>query len=73
MGGHAQADRAALRLTLLSCSKRLVTTAAVDAEENTTMAEMLMAPAVTRESGQASSAVDLGWRARDVGGGNYDG
>ena len=49
VGGHAQAARAALRLTLLICSGKLVTTAAVDAEENTTMTEMLMAPAASRE------------------------
>ena len=41
-----------MRLKLLSCSRRLVTTAAVDAEEKTKMTKMLMAPATLRESGQ---------------------
>ena len=60
MGEHAQVDRAALRLTLLSCSRRLVTTAAVYAEQKLTMTKMLMAPAAMREGGQRPSVVDVG-------------
>tara|TARA_B110000037_G_scaffold205380_1_gene250218 strand:- start:72 stop:188 length:117 start_codon:yes stop_codon:yes gene_type:complete len=38
----------------------MVTTAAVDVEEKATMAEMLMAPAASREGGQQPSVVDVG-------------
>ena len=60
MGRHAQTDRAALMLTLQSCSKRVVTTAAVDVEEKVTMAKMLMASATAREGDQRPSMVDVG-------------
>jgi len=45
---------------LQSCSKRVVTTAAVDVEEKATMAKMLMAPAAMREGDQRPSMVDVG-------------
>jgi hypothetical protein len=60
VGRHAQTDRAALMLTLQSCSKRVVTTAAVDVEEMTMMAKILMASATVREGGQRPSMVDVG-------------
>jgi len=44
---------------LLSFSKRVVTTSAVDMVEKATMAKMMMAPAATRESGQRPSVVDI--------------
>ena len=47
-------------LTLQSCSKRVVKTAAVDVEEMATMAKMLMAPAAMREGGQRPLMVDVG-------------
>ena len=47
-------------LTLQSCSKRVVTTAAVDVEEKATMAKMLMASATVREGDQRPSMVDVG-------------
>ena len=49
-----------LKLTLLSCCQQMMTTAAVDVEEKATMAEMLMAPAASREGGQRPSVVDVG-------------
>ena len=47
-------------LTLQSCSKRVVTTAAADVEEKVTMAKMLMASATAREGDQRPSMVDVG-------------
>jgi hypothetical protein len=58
--GMCSNGSSSLRLTLLSCCQKKVTTAAVDVEEKATMAEMLMAPAASREGGQRPSVVDVG-------------
>jgi hypothetical protein len=49
-------------LTLQSCSKRVVTTAAADVEEKVTMAKMLIdgVRATAREGDQRPSMVDVG-------------